>query len=59
MTSKKDARKTRLRQRMIDQMRMTGLSRNTQTSYVRKIKCLAEAFNMSPAHRLEPEQVRS
>ena len=58
MTSKKDARKTRLRQRMIDQMRMAGLARNTQTSYVREIKCLAEAFNMSP-DRLEPEQVRS
>ena len=58
MTSKKDARKTRLRQRMIDQMRMAGLARNTQTSYVREIKCLAEAFSMSP-DRLEPEQVRS
>ena len=58
MTSKKDARKTRLRQRMIDQMRMAGLARNTQTSYVREIKCLAKAFNMSP-DRLEPEQVRS
>ena len=58
MTNKKDARKTRLRQRMIDQMRIAGLARNTQASYVREIKCLAKAFNMSP-DRLEPEQVRS
>ena len=58
MTSNTDVKKTRLRQRMIDQMRMAGLSQNTQTSYVREIKCLAEAFNMSP-DRLEPEQVRS
>ena len=48
MTSNTDVKKTRLRQRMIDQMRMAGLSQNTQTSYVREIKCLAEAFNMSP-----------
>ena len=58
MTSKKDVKTTSLRQRMIDQMRMPGLARNTQASYVREIKCLAKAFNMSP-DRLEPEQVRS
>ncbi len=58
MTAEKDVRTTSLRQRMIDQMRMAGLARNTQTSYVREIKCLAKAFNMSP-DRLEPEQVRS
>ena len=46
MTSKKDVKTTLLRQRMIDQMRIAGLSRNTQASYVCEIKCLAKAFNM-------------
>ena len=58
MIAEKDVRTTSIRQRMIDQMRMAGLARNTQASYVREIKCLAKAFSISP-DRLEPEQVRS
>ena len=46
MTSKKDVKTTLLRQRMIDQMRIAGLSENTLASYVREIKCLAKTFNM-------------
>ena len=39
---------TPLRQRMIEDMQLHGLSANTQDAYVRAIKQLAEYYNRSP-----------
>ena len=39
---------TRLRQRMIEDMQLRGLSARTQQSYVREVRQLAQHYGKSP-----------
>lgn len=49
---------TALRQRMLEDMRVRNLARNTQLTYLLQISCFARHFACSP-ERLGPEQVRA
>ena len=49
---------TALRQRMLEDMRVRNLARNTQLSYVRQISAFARHFGRTP-EGLGPEDVRS
>ncbi len=49
---------TPLRQRMIDELRLRGLSRNTEKSYTNHISQLARSYNKSPA-LLTDEELRN
>jgi integrase/recombinase XerD len=44
-----------LRQRMIEDMQLRGLSERTQESYVRAVRQLAEHYGKSPDHLSEEE----
>jgi integrase/recombinase XerD len=48
---------TPLRQRMIDDMRLRGLSERTQETYVRAVRQLAEHYGVSP-EQLTEEEIR-
>jgi len=48
---------TALRRRMIEDMRLAGLSEGTQKRYLTGVACLARAYNRSP-ERITEEQVR-
>ena len=48
---------TPLRQRMLEDMQLRGLSARTQECYVAAVRQLAEHFHTSPAHLTE-EQLR-
>ncbi len=48
---------TALRERMIEDMQLRGLSANTQDAYVRAVKQLAEYYHRSP-EELSQEDVR-
>ena len=41
---------TRLRQRMVEDMQLRGLSEKTQEAYVRAVRQLAEHYSKSPQH---------
>lgn len=49
---------TALRQRMIEDMRIRNLARNTQKEYVRSVAAFAKHFGKSP-DRLTPEDIRT
>lgn len=55
---KKIRRRSALRQRMIDDMQLRGLSQKTQERYIFGVQNLARYYNRSPAKLLE-EEVRS
>ena len=46
---------TELRQRMIEDMRLHGLSEGTQQVYVRAVRSIAEHYNRSPDQLTESE----
>ena len=48
---------TALRQRMIEDLQLHGLSKNTQIAYVRVVRQLAEYYGKSP-DRISEEEVR-
>ncbi len=48
---------TALRQRMIEDLQLRGLSDYTQTAYVRAVRNLAEYYNKSP-DRIGEEEIR-
>ena len=48
---------TPLRQRMIEDMQLRGLSENTQEAYVRAVRQLAEYYNKSP-EQISDEELR-
>ncbi len=48
---------TPLRQRMIEDMQLRGLSENTQASYVRAVRQFADHYNKSPA-QISDEELR-
>lgn len=48
---------SKLRERMIEDMRLAGLVEGTQLNYVRAVRQLAVHYNLSP-DRLSEEQVR-
>jgi len=47
----------KLRQRMIDDMNLAGLSSRTQGEYIRAVRQLVKIYNVSP-DRISEEQVR-
>ncbi len=49
---------TTLRQRMLDDMRVRNLARNTQLSYLQQVSAFANFFHQSP-DKLGPEEIRS
>ena len=49
---------TKLRQRMLDDMRVRNLARNTQLSYLHQVSAFANFFHQSP-EKLGPEEIRS
>jgi len=49
---------TSLRQRMLDDMRVRNLARNTQLSYLQQVSAFANFFHQSP-EKLGPEEIRS
>ena len=49
---------TPLRQRMIDDMKLRGLSANTQQAYVLAVRQLAEHYRRSP-DRINQEELRA
>ena len=49
---------TKLRQRMLDDMRVRNLARNTQLSYLQQVSAFANFFHQSPA-KLGPEEIRT
>ena len=52
-----DTTMTKLRQRMIDDMNLAGLSSRTQGEYIRAVRQLVQIYKVSP-DRISEEQVR-
>ena len=49
---------TPLRQRMLEDMRIRNLSKNTQRSYIQKVQAFAQHFHRPP-DELGPEELRA